>query len=60
MSKPKKKPKPSKKPKPHKFGRLVIPDDVRVVDTSAIVTEKSQLDECRLPGTETDGTDEEE
>ena len=56
MSKPKKKP----KPKPHKFGRLVIPDDVRVVDTSAIVTEKSQLDECRLPGTETDGTDEEE
>jgi hypothetical protein len=58
MSKPKKKPKP--KPKPHKFGRLVIPPDAIVRDGAAIVTEKSQLDECRLPGTETDGTEEED
>ena len=56
----KKKKKPKKKPKPHRFGWLVIPPDAIVRDGAAIVTEKSQLDECRLPGTETDGAEEEE
>jgi hypothetical protein len=51
----KKKPKNRKKKQgPHKFGHLMIPDDAIVKDTSGVITEGSQCDECRLPGTETD------
>jgi hypothetical protein len=39
----------------HRFGLLIIPDDVIVKDSASVVTEASQCDECRLPGTETEG-----
>ena len=46
--------------KKHKFGKLIIPKDVQVVDNACVRSDKHQADECRLPGSETDGEEEDE